>query len=200
MLDEEEEHMNKSQYAGLGCQIANDGEPLAAVDVPSTYYGGKVHFKAKLVPRSEDQSASADARSKFSIVLERVEVGTSNSFARRFGSSRFLRLSIPLPTIAGRGSKAAQARSRDELGGLLVRPVVMNGCVYRAFFSRESNVYFVRTDEVCVDACVSLAPSNSASPVKSLVSFLNWYNPMLCNKNQVFYAVRFPRLGTDHTK
>lgn len=144
-------------------------------------YGGKVHFTARL-----KFSESGNHR----IELNRPFLGTSCRFSRRFGSHSFVRIRIDKDTIF---------RSDHHLVKYFQRPFIIGGWVFRAFYSKEYNVFLFKTNEV-----VHTIPSGSASPGQpglcirgphktgsgstvglSLLEFLQWHNDISLNSAQV---------------
>ena len=144
-------------------------------EIPSYYYGGRVHFNAKLA-----QCTSVPGT--FRVVLETAVLDTSNRFARRFGSSRFLKLSIPSDILNSK---------RSELKHYLRRPFVLLDGVYRMFHTKDVNAYLVRTDEQFSSNKVLPASSDPDSPLRSLYDFLQWFNPMHLNADQVRVIGKF---------
>ena len=117
--------MKKHPYGALGC---NHAETFNEDD--KDWYGGKVHFTAKVVGGRDKKG--------FSLVLDRPTLGSSNRFMRRFGSRRFIRVRIQKDALMQKG------------GGLFEyfrRPFIIAGVVFRAFFAKEQNVFLVRTNE-----------------------------------------------------
>lgn len=136
------------------------------------YYGGKVHFIAKL--KGENGC--------YSLCLESAELGPSCRFYRRFGSAAFIKVSIPKKTMNSRN---------NNLMEFMCRPFVLNGRIYRAFYSKDNNVHLKKTNESLkvVDGAQTVAsPKNEGDLVDgqgSLIEFLNWHNPMSENSDKV---------------
>lgn len=159
-LDREEEELRKSPYRGLG--FDENDEFLG-------WHGGKVLFHAKL-----DSNSTRDSKSPtYKLTLEPAELSFSHSFARRFGSKNFLRLKL---------TKAALSKS-DKLLDYLRRPLILCGSVFRAFFAKDHNVFYVKTNEgTNGDSILSNAP---VPGVMSFLDFINWHNPLHLNSKQV---------------
>ncbi|KAI0711161.1 RNA dependent RNA polymerase-domain-containing protein [Cerioporus squamosus] len=126
-LDQEDQILHNHPYGALGC---NEGEAFLSED-PS-WYGGKVHFTAKVIVDKEKKD-------DFRLVLDRPTLGTSNRFMRRFGSRRFIRVRIQKDALMQKGGTLAE---------YFYRPFVISGAVFRAFFAKEQNVFLFRTNEV----------------------------------------------------
>ncbi|KDR83661.1 hypothetical protein GALMADRAFT_150744 [Galerina marginata CBS 339.88] len=168
-LDREEDALSNNPYGGLGFNEA--GEYL-------NWYGGQVLFHGKL----GDISAKNEKRPRYKITLEPAELGPSNMYARRFGSKHFFRLKL---------TKAVMNKNFDLLGNYLSRPLILCGGVFRAFLAKESNVFYVRTNEKTDGA--SIIPGETIKGVMSFLEFLEWHNPMDFNNNQTMakYVSRF---------
>ena len=187
--------MEQSEYNGLGVECADDMQQPVKGRHPTThdtsrrklYYGGRIHFTGSVLEVDSSMSDKPNVNSKngFHVVLDRPELGFSSRFARRFGSSRFLTLSIPKSLQYIR-----DAKKRERLRTFLMSPMIVNGGVYRAFFSREGNVFLVRTDERYANERVIPTHEKSQSPLRSLFAFMNWANPMDLNKDQVSLSYR----------
>ncbi|KAI0737583.1 RNA dependent RNA polymerase-domain-containing protein, partial [Daedaleopsis nitida] len=175
-LDREDEILCKHEHGALGC---NDEETYCKDD--PGWYGGKVHFTAKLV-------ASSKGPDEFSFVLARPALGSSNRFMRRRGSKRFIRVLI---------QKDALMRKGDKLSEFFRRPLVINGAVFRAFFAKEQNVFYVRTDEVVrgfgQDLRVVPARPSAQNREWSFLRFIKWHNDYQLNQDQTMskWAARF---------
>ncbi|KLO18824.1 hypothetical protein SCHPADRAFT_993271 [Schizopora paradoxa] len=167
-LDEEEAWLRQSEYNGLGCDAA-------VMSNGKEYYGGKVHFIAKL----------KGEKGNYTLCLEGAELGPSCRFYRRFGSAAFIKVSTP--------KKLAYSRDHG-LMDFMLRPFVLNGRVFRAFYHKENNVHLKKTNERVVDNRV-VPPENESDLVDgqgSLEDFLNWHNPPGENldKTMVKYTAR----------
>ena len=158
-LDREEEAFKKSTLSSLGCEG----------DDP--WYGGKVQFIGKLKRRT-DRKRHEDP---YYITLERPELGPSTRFTRRFGSADFLRIKI---------MNELRYREGEDIINFLSRPLVLSGNVYRSFFSKETTVFFKRTNEEYhpQSRLITVCPGTHRT---SLSEFLEWHNPLRFNANQV---------------
>ncbi|KAI0646405.1 RNA dependent RNA polymerase-domain-containing protein [Trametes meyenii] len=146
------------------------------------WYAGRVHFTARL---SKDKPAGA-----LHLGLDRPVLGSSNRFARRFGSRRFVRVRIPVDLLM----KAVG----DELREYFKRPFVFGGAVFRAFYAKENNVFLFRTNEepVWLGGKLAVEPPSSDSARRkeySLKAFLTWHNELRLNADQTMakWAARF---------
>ncbi|KAF9569288.1 hypothetical protein CPC08DRAFT_701791 [Agrocybe pediades] len=162
-LDREEEALAKSKYGGLG--FSEDGKPLS-------WYGGKVLFHGKL----QDVSPRGSKEPDFKLTLEPAELGPSNMFARRFGSKHFFRIKLTKAVLASKKS--------DLLINYLRRPLIICGCVFRAFYAKESNVFYVKTHETMALEDNSVTTKLTVPDTMSFLEFLNWHNSIDLNNNQ----------------
>jgi RNA-dependent RNA polymerase len=159
-LDREEEALQRSPYGGLGFDENN--EPLG-------WHGGQVLFHARLHSMSRDSN-----NPEYKLTLEPAELSSSHSFARRFGSKHFLRLKL---------TKAVLNKNSKQLLDYLRRPFILCGSVFRAFFAKNHNVFYVKTNEGTNGGSIL---SNAPVPgVMSFLEFINWHNPLDLNSNQV---------------
>ena len=160
-MDREEEALAKDPYSALG--FNGKGER-------GDWYGGQVLFTGKVV-RSSCQKTHT-----FKIELEPAVLGPSTMFARRFGSKHFFRLKIPktLKYLPG------------ELLQFLKKPFLLCGSVFRAFYAKESNIFYVKTNEV-TDGKI-LIPGKTHSGIMSFMEFLDWHNPINLNSEQVCFS------------
>ena len=70
-----------------------------------------------------------------------------------------------------------------KLSEYLHRPLILCGSVFRAFFSKESNVFYVKTNEGTDGKSIL---SNVFVPnIMSFWEFINWHNPIELNSKQV---------------
>ena len=129
--------------------------------------GGKIHFSAALKQISADRKKSSLA--DYKIELNPVELGTSCSFARRYGSRSFLRLKL------NRGLIQADAYI---LLDFLRKPIILCNSVYRAFYGKEQTVFFFKTNERW-DAAKAVIRQDETSLGLGLKEFLDWHNPMV---------------------
>ncbi|KAI8969425.1 RNA dependent RNA polymerase-domain-containing protein [Trametes punicea] len=179
-LDHEEQILHDYPLGGIGC---NADQPFLAKD--PDWYGGRVHFIAQV---------HSEKGSSFRIQLDRPVLGTSNRFARRFGSRRFVRVRLH--------KDVAWNANSSELRDYFRRPFIIGGAVFRSFFAKEQNVFLFRTDEgytQSADGAFSIItpPSNrdanGARGEYSLMELISWHNDMELNSEQtmVKWAARF---------
>ena len=158
-LDREEEALQKSPYGGLGFDENN--EPLG-------WHGGQVLFHAKLRNMSHDSK-----NPQYNFTLEPAELSFSHSFGRRFGSKHFLRLKLTKDVL----------NKSSTLLDYLRRPLILCGSVFRAFFAKSHNVFYVKTNEgTNGESILSDAP---VPGVMSFLEFIDWHNPFILNNKQV---------------
>ncbi|KAI9063519.1 hypothetical protein FKP32DRAFT_1571651 [Trametes sanguinea] len=165
---------------GIGC---NSAEPFLEKD--PDWYGGRIHFTAQL---HKEKGGS------FRLLLDRPQLGTSNRFARRFGSRRFVRVRLHKDVMWDSPGEDLQAYFK--------RPFVIAGAVFRAFYAKEQIVFLFRTNEdvrQLAGGTVTIhppAPGSSARAAQreySLLEFLDWHNSLVLNTDQtmVKWAARF---------
>ena len=159
-LDREEKILQTHEFGGIG---SNEDK----------WYGGNVHFTAKLI-------VAKDKKDVFRLVLDRPTLGSSNRFMRRFGSERFIRVRIQKDALMQKG---------DKLTEYFRRPFIICGKVYRAFFAKEQNVFLFRTNEVVSGHSerLSVAPPADPSTTRewSFLRFIKWHNDLQLNDDQV---------------
>lgn len=105
----------------------------------------------------------------------------STRFGRRFSSASFLKLTF---------SKEALEKLRKQPNSLLnyvQRPIIIAGRVFRAYSTRDLNVFYVQTNEVSSDTKkLRQWLLNDFFPCTlSFLDFINWHNPLEYNQNQV---------------
>lgn len=138
------------------------------------WYGGKVHFTGKLL---------YDKRhSTFAVKLEKPVLQSSTSLARSFGSEAFLSLRVD-------DDKLYYDQGAD-VQNYLRRPLLISGRVFRAFYSKNRTVFFYCTNEVVEGEGPIFYPQQPTRTSRgclsmSLLDFLNWYNPININQQQV---------------
>lgn len=154
-LDREEEALKKNPFAGLG--FDERGE--------RTDYGGKVDFCGvnKLV------------EGQLHVKLSPPSLGPSCRFKRRLGSPIFLHL---------KPSQDVQKKADVALQNLVAaaRPFVMFGSVFRPFYAKDRNIFFLKTNETYDGSKISVSPSSANM---SLGEFIHWINPPELNTKQV---------------
>ncbi|KAJ7498829.1 RNA dependent RNA polymerase-domain-containing protein [Mycena latifolia] len=163
-LDLEDENLAKSDMAGLGL----------SKEAPD-WFGGKVHFTGKLIaePKNKD--------TPFRVVLKTPELGPSDRFARRWGSKRFLTLSLSRDVL----------RTGEKVINFLCRPFILGDRVFRAFDAKDGNVFLVCTNEIVEGRRIH--PTRTVPGLLSLRDFLGWHNPLELNPKQTMakWASRF---------
>ncbi|KAF9812816.1 hypothetical protein IEO21_05963 [Rhodonia placenta] len=182
-LDKEDTILKHSPHGGLGC---NEKEPYLMDD---PWYGGRIHFTAKVVLSN---MTPEDKNETFSLRLDRPVLGSSNLFARRFGSRKFIRVRMSKDIYMGPDKKARE----ELLMQFFQRSFVINGFVYKAFYAKEQNVFLFQTNEfwdgdrICDPKLISLNPLHREL---SFIEFINFHNDLTCNKDQtmVKWAARF---------
>ncbi|KAF9008990.1 RNA dependent RNA polymerase-domain-containing protein [Cyathus striatus] len=168
-LDKEEEALKTDKYMGLGVNAEVQG-----------WYGGRVHFRAVL----RDQEDKTAKRLQLKLVLERAELGTSYRFARQFGSKSFIKLKLKL----SRNNKYS-----SELFDYLVKPFVICGGVFRAFFAKDANIFLVKTNEIYDSSSGIIKESIPGVLPFSFLEFLGAYNMLDWDLSQTMakWASRF---------
>lgn len=107
----------------------------------------------------------------YKIILDRCTLGPSCRFARRFGSSNFLRIKIPAGTLH---------KPDNGLNLFFSKPFVLWGRVFRSFYAKDDTVFLFRTNEIMENS--RIVPDRV--PGLSLLQFLDWHNPLESNSNQ----------------
>ncbi|KAK7688073.1 hypothetical protein QCA50_008443 [Cerrena zonata] len=162
-LDVEERILKKHQFGCLGCNENNPDIIAAGADTPH-WYGGKVNFAATLVEKNRN----------FSISLEKPFLSSSSRFYRRFGSSRFIRVSIPKTLVFGSGSSVIK---------FFQSPVIIWNHVFRAFYHKDHTVFLFQTNEQYQEGKV-ITPDGPSTHGLSFLDFLSWHNDLEVNHNQ----------------
>ncbi|CCM02288.1 uncharacterized protein FIBRA_04376 [Fibroporia radiculosa] len=185
-LDKEESILNIDPYGGLGC---NESQPYLK-DSPH-WFGGKVSFTATL----ELGTQRSDDGPPFHLALNRPVLGPSDRFSRRFGSWRFMKVSVSRDIYA---ALQKMRYSQDDLITFFTRPIVICTRIFRAFFAKEGNVIFYQTNERWNGSNICQGPSTLHE--MSLLAFLKWHNDPIQNYKQtmVKWAARFA-LGTSNS-
>ncbi|KAJ7682709.1 RNA dependent RNA polymerase-domain-containing protein [Mycena polygramma] len=147
-LDLEDENLAKNPLAGLGL----------SAEAPD-WFGGKVHFTAKLVADSKNKETP------FKVILKRPELGPSDRFARRWGSERFLTLNLAKDLL----------NKGEQVLKFMHRPFVLGDHVFRAFDAKDGNVFLGKR----------INPSRRVPGLLSLHDFLAWHNALELNPSQV---------------
>ena len=141
-----------------------------------------MHFTGRL--KATTLRAAGTDRPQLSLELEEPSLGSSNRFFRRFGSHRFLQI-----TLHNFKSDFRDAAASSALNDYLKRPVVIAGSVFRTFFRKDHHVFLLKTDETVefsVDGChIRIPKEPSGLPESDLLSFISWHNDLEVNSNQV---------------
>ncbi|KAJ6515806.1 RNA dependent RNA polymerase-domain-containing protein [Mycena sanguinolenta] len=162
-LDLEDVYLTKNPLAGLGL----------SKEAPD-WFGGKVHFHAKL--KFEDKN-----KKNLEVTLKSPELGPSDRFARRWGSERFLTLSLSRDVLNG-GEKTIK---------FLQRPFILGDRVFRAFDAKDGNVFFVCTNEMVEGKRIH--PTRKIPGLLSLREFLAWHNELELNPKQGSTCLPWPQ-------
>ncbi|KAJ7770564.1 RNA dependent RNA polymerase-domain-containing protein [Mycena metata] len=157
-LDTEEVMMRVNPNAALGC-----------AEYP-TGYGGKVCFSGNI---------EIDDSKRIKVILERCALTSSCRLYRRFGSSNFLRLRVPMKILHA---------NDNGLKEFFRRPFIIFDNVFRAFYAKDGTVFLFKTGETYRGN--SIYGSNSGL---SLFQFLENFNPLKLNADQAMckWASRF---------
>ncbi|TFK75829.1 hypothetical protein BDN72DRAFT_785862 [Pluteus cervinus] len=145
------------------------------------WHGGKVLLRGILQHIKTNRRRSIAKPAQYMIQLERAELGPSTRFSRRFGSRSFFRLKVSKEVL------------RDvDFDTFFQRPVILCGDVFRAFYAKDTNAFYFRTNETYNEK-TGISPGISSPVSFSIVDFLEWHNPIEHNKNQTLakYASRF---------
>ncbi|KZT73517.1 hypothetical protein DAEQUDRAFT_721575 [Daedalea quercina L-15889] len=177
-LDTEQTVLAKDPYGALGGRLDS-----------REWIGGRVHFTATL---QLDKPGNAKVRSAFVLKLEAPTMGSSNRFARRFGSCSILRVRVPDDVkYTADGTK----HGADDLIEYFLRPFIIHHHVFRAFYAKDGNVFLFRTKECYRDGTVMMPPEEpSGSGTQfSLDELLSWHNKLENNQGQSMtkWAARF---------
>ena len=125
----------------------------------------------------------ADKRG-FHFTLECPVLGPSTRFTRSYGSSWLIRVKL----------SAGVFSNLERLKQLLLRPLIINGQVFRFFYARnvkkDSSVYLMATNER-YDGCIKLqhSPLNGQKVYYSFLDFFSKHNNLQENCNQVMCLV-----------
>lgn len=112
-------------------------------------------------------------------------MGSSNRFARRFGSSAFMRVQVPNNL---RYEFENSKYGVDDVVQYFSRPFILHHHVFRAFYAKDGHVFLYRTRERFTDGSVVMPPPGSLSdPVRqlSIDELITWHNNIENNKGQV---------------
>ena len=134
-------------------------------------FGGRVEFVIKVTESLDLQQ-------------QQPQQCPSTRFGRRFGSGSFVKLTF---------SKEALEKLKKQPDGLLgyaQRPIIIAGGVFRAYSTRDSNVFYVQTNEISPDTerMRQWLLKDSFPQAFSFLDFIKWHNPLEHNKNQVSFT------------
>jgi RNA-dependent RNA polymerase len=133
-----------------------------------TWYGGKVSFTMRL---QEDKKGS------FQFILESPTLAPSSRFTRIYGSSWLIRVKLATTVFV----------KLDKLKRLLLRPLILNGQVFRFFYTRnvktDVSVYLMATNEL-YDGSIKLQSPLNGQRV-SFLEFFSTHNNLQDNCDQV---------------
>jgi RNA-dependent RNA polymerase len=114
---------------------------------------------------------------RWRLVLSRLELGTSCTVMRRFGSSMFIRVKVP--------DKVAHNADSSKLIEYFSHPFVLLGRVFRGYYAKES-VFLVQTNEILASSGITSMDWDPSKPgPMPFLAFLDWFNPIELNQNQV---------------
>lgn len=160
-MDKEESARTNDPYAGLGFDDKGTRQD---------FYGGRVRFRATL-----KDVGSKGKLPVYKFVLERAELGSSDQFSRRFGSKHFFRLKVPKHLIN---------KHSEHLLEYLHKPVALCGHVFRAFYAKDANVFYVKTNEY-YDGLGAIDPKKTFDGILSFLDFIKWHNNLESDPKQV---------------
>lgn len=146
-----------------------DFEESSPHDDPASLlkFGGRVEFVVKVMESLDLQQ-------------QPPQQCPSTRFGRRFGSSSFVKLTFSreaLEKLKGQGSLLSYVQ----------RPIIISGKVFRAYSTRDLNVFYVQTNEAVSDSerLREWLPKDPFSRVLPFLDFIKWHNPLEHNQNQV---------------
>lgn len=180
-LDREFVAFQASQTAALGCSERD------------YWYGGKVHFTAKLKGELEGN------KRRLFLELERLALGPSTRCSRRWGSASLLRVIVNVKSISKELYKGKPKRVAEQaIAEFFSRPFVLMGRVYRAYFAKENTTFLIATNERVKSGKDGVEVFNSSDGMNtSLEGFLDWFNPLPHNKEQVCASMDSISLNND---
>jgi RNA-dependent RNA polymerase len=164
-LDREDLAFKKYGHTGL----------LGSTQELSAWYGGKVSFIMRLDMHEKN--------GQLQFHLDHPTLGPSSRFTRCYGSSWLIRVK-PSAGILSRPDKV------KELKRLLLRPLILNGQVFRFFHAKslkkDMSVYLMATNE-CYDGSIQLQHFSSKGQrvYNSFLDFLSKHNNLQENSHQV---------------
>lgn len=131
-------------------------------------FGGRVEFIVKVMESLDLQQ-------------QQPQQCPSTRFGRRFGSGSFVKLTF---------SKEALEKLKkqpDHLLSYVQQPIIIAGGVFRAYSTRDLNVFYVQTNEISPDTerMKQWLLKDSFPKAFSFLDFIKWHNPLEHNQNQV---------------
>lgn len=160
-LDREQAAIIENKERGLGLMGTWHGK--------EKWYGGRVQQVARLTSNSKAKFATGVDR--YVITLDKLEQRRSNQYSRFLGSRRVLQIRIPTDLM----------KEGDDIAAFIARKVVLCGRVFSPFMTKEQAIYLVETSDF------ERHPSESEGDHFRLSwnQFIDWYNPLRLNGNQV---------------
>jgi hypothetical protein len=142
------------------------------------WYGGKVSFTMRLDMNEKD--------GQLQFHLDHPTLGPSSRFTRCYGSSWLIRVK-PSTGILSRPAKV------KELKKLLLRPLVLNGQVFRFFYAKslkkDVSIFLMATNEH-YDGSIKLQHFSSGQRVySSFLDFFSKHNNLEENFHQVSHRL-----------
>lgn len=145
---------------------------LGSTQELGAWYGGKVSFKMQLNEKN----------GKLQFLLDHPTLGSSSRFTRCYGSSWLIKVKLS-PNILSKPEKV------KKLKKLLFRPLVLNGQVFRFFYSKsikkEISVCLMATNEYYNGT--KLQSLNGLRVYNSFLHFFLKHNNLQDNSHQVKY-------------
>lgn len=117
------------------------------------------------------------------MTLEPAELGPSNMFARRFGSKHFFRLKLTKSALN------TASKNSQPLLDYLRRPLILCGNVFRAFYTKETNAFYVKTNEVVQGD--QILEGETIPGAMSFLDFLAFHNLITLNNKQVMLCALY---------
>ncbi len=147
---------------------------LGSTQELGAWYGGKVSFTMQLQLKANEKGLP-----HWQFLLDHPLLGSSSRYTRCYGSSWLIRVKLPLDIFS-------QSSKLKKLKNLLLRPLILNGQVFRFFFSRSQkdlSTCLMATHEVYNGNIQFPSPSNA--PRGSFLTFFLKHNNLQENSYQV---------------
>ncbi|KAI9459182.1 RNA dependent RNA polymerase-domain-containing protein [Lactarius psammicola] len=149
------------QYGPNGC--------LGFTPELGSWYGGKVTFTTRLC-------AAKDGG--FTFHLEHPVLGPSSRFTRTYGSAWLIRVRISKEIFS-------KADLSEKLRTLLVKPLILNGVVFRFFYAnKDHNAYLMATNEPYAGTRQQSPLLNGPNRLVSFLDFFSIHNNLMDNRHQ----------------